>query len=556
MPGVTYEKKVQFTLHGPAVIHVLTMPRPGGLWALKPVLSNDAILGTETLTSIQRRASAVATVAGVNGDRFNVDGRSSGILMRSGVLDSGPHADRSSAGIDGSGLLRVERVRLLPTWQSTGQRQTLASLNGSRSSTGTSLYTPAWGAATPAVAGSVEVVVRPFAPTVPNAEIAGPVVEVRDGGGTPIPPDGAVLVARGTAAVNRVRAEVPAGATLRVRLVLEPSWDGVVDAIGGGPVLVRGGKAIFNAQEAFIPSQLALSEPRTAVGQLADGRIVLVVVDGRRPGYSTGMTNFELALALVKLGAVTGAALDGGGSATMAFEGQLLNRPSGTSERAVSNALVVGYAGITAPAPAAGTLSPNGDGVNEAQALAYKVVRPSTVSASLVGPDGIARSLFSGGAAPGTYPFTWSGKTADGSAVEPEGAWRWVVAATDDLGRASSFERPFSLNNTLGFGKGAASALSVPRRQPKAVAQFVLSRPAAVTSRIETPSGAVVRAAGPAVTLQAGLADVTWDGKTDTGGTVHAGTYVARMTARNEVGSVSLTARFTVRRTGVSKANR
>ena len=169
--------------------------------------------------------------------------------------------------------------------------------------------------------------------------------EVRSGGAAaPIPPDGAVLVARGTAAVNRLRNEAPVGATVRVRLMLQPDWAGVVDAVGGGPALVRAGKAVFNAGEAFVPSQLALPEPRTAVGQLADGRIVLVVVDGRRRGYSSGMTNFELALALVRLGAVTGAALDGGGSSTMAFDGQLLNLPSG-AERPVSEALLMVYSG-------------------------------------------------------------------------------------------------------------------------------------------------------------------------------------------------------------------
>jgi hypothetical protein len=219
------------------------------------------------------------------------------------------------------------------------------------------------------------------------------------------------------------------------------------------------------------------------------------------------MTTFELALALVKLGVVSGAALDGGGSSTMAFEGQLLNRPSGTSERAVSDVLLVGYSGIHAPAPAVGTLSPHGDGVNETQALAYKVVRPSTVTANLVGPDGVARTLFSGGAAPGTYPFSWSGKTVEGVA-EPEGAWRWVLGATDDLGRASSFERPFSLNNTLGFGRGVSPALSVPRRQPKVVAQFTLARAASITSRIETASGTVVRSAHGGVAQQVRRSDV------------------------------------------------
>ena len=55
------------------------------------------------------------------------------------------------------------------------------------------------------------------------------------------------------------------------------------------------------------PAQLAAQPAHARVGQRADGRILLVVVDGRRPGYSVGMTNFELAQTLVRLGAVTGA---------------------------------------------------------------------------------------------------------------------------------------------------------------------------------------------------------------------------------------------------------
>jgi len=315
---------------------------------------------------------------------------------------------------------------------------------------------------------------------------------------------------------------------------------------------VREGKAVFNAGEAFVPSQLALPEPRTAVGQLADGRIVLVVVDGRLRGYSSGMTNFELALALVRLGAVTGAALDGGGSSTLAFDGQLLNRPSG-AERPVSEALLMVYSGVYAPLPGVSVVSPNGDGVAETQSLAYKVVRPSTVSASLLAPDGSTRAVFSGQAPAGTYPFAWSGSTVDGM-LELEGPWRWVVRATDDRGVVTSVVQPFSLNTTLGFGRAVAPALSVPRRRARAVAQFELARSASVTTRIETLSGTVIRKADPAVTLQAGPASVTWDGKTSKGATVHSGTYIARMTARNAAGSVALTSKFTVRRTRSSKS--
>jgi hypothetical protein len=552
MPGVTYEKRIEFTFHGPVVMHVLTMPRPGGLWTLRPALSNDVILGTEKVTSIEQRLSPLATVAGVNGDRFASNGRPSGILMRNGALESAPADGRSSIGIDSTGTIRVDRLRLLSTWQGTGQRQTLTAVNNSPSSSGVSLYTPAWGPTTPPAPGSVELVLRPFPPTAPNTEVVGPVASVAGGGGTPIPPDGAVLVARGAAATNHVRAEAPLGTVVRIRLVLQPDWAGVTDAIGGGPVLVRAGHAVFNANEAFVPNQLAVPEARTAVGQLADGRIVLVAVDGQQPGYSTGMTNFELALALARLGVISGAALDGGASTAMAFDGGLLNKPSARSgERAVSEALLVGYAGIQAPVPAVQVLSPNGDGVAETQQLAYKVVRPSTVDASLVGPDSVARQSFSGSVAPGTYPLTWTGRTAEG-AVELEGRWRWVVSATDDLGRASSFERTFALNNTLGFAKGISPSLSVPRRTARAVAELAVTRSSELTTRIETASGVPLRTFESAP-VQPGVASVRWDGRTDTGATVRTGAYVARMSAKNELGTVSLIARFSVRRLGARK---
>ena len=140
------------------------------------------------------------------------------------------------------------------------------------------------------------------------------------------------------------------GTTVTLRLIFRPEWAGVTNAVGGGPVLVRSGGPVFRAQEAFTSSQLAPRNPRTGVGQLADGRVLMVVTDGRRPGYSVGMTNFELAQTMVRLGAVTGSAFDGGGSSSLAFDGKLLNRPSDRGgERPVSNALQLMYYGVYSP---------------------------------------------------------------------------------------------------------------------------------------------------------------------------------------------------------------
>ena len=74
MPGVSYERQVEYTPHGPVVLDVVTAPRPdGSLYTLAPGLSNNAIVGTEKLTDIEKAESGPATVVGVNGDFFTAN---------------------------------------------------------------------------------------------------------------------------------------------------------------------------------------------------------------------------------------------------------------------------------------------------------------------------------------------------------------------------------------------------------------------------------------------------------------------------------------------------
>ncbi|MGH3105031.1 MAG: phosphodiester glycosidase family protein [Gaiellaceae bacterium] len=555
MPGVTYERQVQFTSHGPVALHVVNAPKPGGLWALRPVLSNGAIVGRERVTAMQRNVSAEATVAGVNGDFFApADGRPSGALMLSSVLAAPPSADRSSIGVTADGAVRVDRIRFFGTWRGNGQRRPVL-LNRAPGANGVALFTPSWGPVTPTLNGALEAVLAPFPAATPNVDLTGLVVEHRQGtGGTPIPPGGAVLVARGTGA-QRVAAEAPVGTSLTARLLLSPDWAGVVDAIGGGPVLVRAGKPVFRHFELFSTGQLARN-PRTAVAQRADGRVLLVVVDGRQPGYSVGLTNFEFAQTLVRLGAVAGSGLDGGGSSTMAFDGTLLNRPSDPGgERAVSEGFFVHYYGVYAAPAAEPVLSPNGDGVADAQSLAYKLVRPATVAVNLIGPDKVARELEAGAkTAVGVYRHAWNGLTAEG-APEVEGGWRFSVTAVDDLGRSSTADRLFSLNRTLGSLSVAPSVLRVSPSGGALRAGFTLARAAKVTATVETATGAVITVAGGG-SFEAGPATIVWNARVGRR-LVHTGRYVLRIRAVNEIGRADLTAPFSVRRVaGPPKARR
>jgi hypothetical protein len=539
VPGVTYERQVELTPHGPVVVHVLTAPRPGGLYGLAPALSNGVVAGREPLTAIERRASATATVAGVNGDFFAPSGEPSGIVLRSGVLDHPPLGERSSIGVAADGSLRIERVDYNGIWKGVSGRRPIR-LNAPPGKNGVSLFTRSWGAATPAIAGSLAAVLPSLPPTTPNTDLVAVVSQVGPTtGAVAIPRGGGVILARGTGA-GRFAAEVPAGTNLFLRFILTPTWSDVTDAIGGGPLIVRNGKPVFRANEAFGAPLLAPRRPRTGIGQLADGRIVLVTVDGAAAGYSVGMTNFELALTLVRLGAVTGAALGSGTATTMAFDGTLLDRPSAPGrELPLSDALLVSYYGVYVP-QVAPVLSPNGDGVDEKLSLSYRIVRPSTVIASLVGPGGVTQTLDAGPKSSGTYKFSWDGAGA------AEGRWRLNVSATDDQGRPSTADRTFTLDKTLGFLQAPAT-VAVRRAGSSLRGSFVLAHPAQVRATIERPEGVVVRRLFTR-RLDAGTVPVVWNGRDGRGALAFPGRYVLRVTATNELGTMSLGKPFRVRR--------
>jgi hypothetical protein len=550
-PGVTFEPGVQFTTRGPVAINVLRGPRPGGLTTLAPVLSNDAVVGRETLTSMQARLRPTATAAGVNGDYFTLaTGKPSGVLMRDAQLVTQPNGGRSSAGIRSDGVLDVRRVAFAGTWRASVTARPLGALNTAPSANGAALYTDAYGASTPALAGSAAVIVFPFPAATPEIGLTAPIVEARpEGGAVAIPPGGAVLVARGTHAAA-LRAEAPAGGTMTVTLGLRPSWPNVVGAIGGGPQIVRNGAPIFRAGEVFTTKQLGPRAPRSAVGQLRDGRIVLVAVDGRQPGYSIGLTNFELAQALVRLGAVTGMALDSGGSTTMAFDGTLLNRPSDGKERRISTALMFLYQGVFAPEPPP-RVSPNGDGVDETPNLQYRLVRPAAVTVTVRAPDGSTPVSTEAQQAAGTYPVSFPSAaaptTAAADAAAAAGSWTFEVKAVDDLGRASSIARSFVVDDTLGFLR-LPKLRAVPAGGRDIPIAFRLSRDARVTVTVLDGAGrAVRRGLADPPSRDAGDQRVTWNGL-GTNGRRLDGRFTVEVTATSSLGRSVLTAPIVIRK--------
>ncbi|HLX19561.1 MAG TPA: phosphodiester glycosidase family protein [Gaiellaceae bacterium] len=541
MPGVTYTRQVQFTPRGPVVLDVVTAPRPDGtLYALAPAVAHNALSSTETLTGIEKDASATETSVGVNGDFFASNhGPPTGIVMANGALTSAPISTRSSVGIAPNGALTVAQVSFDGTWRGTGQRRQL-DLNDPPVSGHTTLYTPAWGAATPPENGVVEDVIQTLPPLLPNHVLTGTVVQQNGAGGTPIPPAGAVLVSRGAQAPH-LSAEAPVGTTVEIRPTLTPDWSTQLAAIGGGPVLVSGGKAVFRANEAFDDAVLNARSARSAVGQLRNGQILLVTVEGGGSDYSAGMTNYELAEAMVKLGAVTAMGLGSGTPAGMAFDGTLLTRPSTKTEQPIADALLLSYTGVYAAPPSSDVVSPNGDGVDDSETFTYKLVSPSQVSATLTGPGGAQMTLAQDAEQPGLHTLAWNGQPAT------EGLWRFVVTGTDAQNRTTTAERDVLLDNTLGNLAVTPSGHLAASSKVTVIATFNLSHSANVTATIETRTGVVVDTL-VSKTLQPGAQAIPWNGRIWTGGLAFTGAYQVHVVASNSIGTTELIAPFVARR--------
>ena len=119
--------------------------------------------------------------------------------------------------------------------------------------------------------------------------------------------------------------------------------DGVVNLLAFGPSLVENGKIIVNTNSEV--GQSMASNPRTAIGIIDENHYIIVVSDGRT-SESQGLSLYELAEVMKSYGVKTAYNLDGGGSSTLYFNGQVINKPTtngNISERAVSDIVYIGY---------------------------------------------------------------------------------------------------------------------------------------------------------------------------------------------------------------------
>ena len=119
--------------------------------------------------------------------------------------------------------------------------------------------------------------------------------------------------------------------------------NGALQVFSFGPVLLEDGSISVTENEEV--GMAMASNPRTAIGYLGKNHYVFVVSDGRT-SESAGLSLYELASFMKSLGALDAYNLDGGGSSTMVFKGEVINTPTtnghSSEERAVSDILYIG----------------------------------------------------------------------------------------------------------------------------------------------------------------------------------------------------------------------
>jgi hypothetical protein len=433
---------VRLSRAGPAPLSVhVARVHPHAAVAVRPVLSGNRVDGDlERTSEMCRRTECLVAV---NGDFHHPDTHQPvGGLVAGGVMVRSPVATHHQLSFAAGNTMTAGTFEWSGRLMGTDLRDLeITAVNVPRLADALVLYTPPFGPSTatnPHGAEMILKVVEPAGSVRLGQTSMVEVVELRAGAGsTPIPADGVVLSGHGdgAAALADLWARIEHGTASRRALLRLEAPTGIVDSIGGSPVLVRDGRRfVGNDGSPFVAGR----HPRTVVGWTAAGDVLMVTVDGRQGG-SAGMSLPDAADLMVSLGAVEAINLDGGGSSTFVVAGVVANRPSdrlvrtgGTSRIAhvpAGGDQLVGW--VERPVSVALAVVPlRVDGTAPAQPLAPGAALPSAAPAA--GRTELALPMPTGD--PGSDPSGRLPALVAVAPVLPPAVWPLAIVAAGLLG--------------------------------------------------------------------------------------------------------------------------
>ncbi len=366
-PGVEFRT---FELSGPNRVYVARMDRQNPQVTIDSALAQGQLgIGKETVSQMAGRYEQVLNTWGgswgprnhvlvaINGSFFNTKTG----YPESGVLHSGWYTKWYTSLAGGSGFawtnerqafigqcVYARPERQVVTFLANGSRMTIAGMDVDADQNNMVIYTPEFHHEGPG--GNAQVLVemtRPVTVMPLPGMVKGTIRKITDEKHEfAIPFDHIVLAARGVAA-KALLANAHVGEEIGVSLEITDlgadcdrpvslDWTKAYAGVGGSFGFLRDGEII-----SFTDPGATKRNPRTAIC-FNDATIDFLVVDGRQPGWSVGMTIDELArFCKGTLGDTWGINQDGGGSSTMWVNGSVVNRPSDGQERAVGNGLMM-----------------------------------------------------------------------------------------------------------------------------------------------------------------------------------------------------------------------
>ena len=342
VPGVAYFCDNNPRL--PLVVHVVRIDRSQKDLEFHTTLGGGNQIGLAELSDQVKFIDPKIgqPLAAINGDYFHWERPYGGAPMnlqvfRGGELVSAPGLDRAFFYVDARGEPHLTNAvnMFSVTWPNG--KTTPIGLNRIPETGEAMLYTRLAGPNT-RVEGTDLILERsgpgPWLPLRLGQKLTARVRQVNKAGYSSLQPDGLVL-----SLSPRTLSQLPPlapGLELKISTATVPDLSDAVVAIGGGPSLVRGGKV--RELSSFMGFQMR--HPRSAMGW-NNQYYYFVQADGRQPRYSMGMSLREMANYFVSLKCESAINLDGGGSCTTWFAGNIVNSPSQRRERAAANALVV-----------------------------------------------------------------------------------------------------------------------------------------------------------------------------------------------------------------------
>lgn len=306
-------------------INILKIDLKNSQLTIKPVLSLDQLYGFEKLSDMAKRYKAFAAV---NAGFFSEYGQPAGMVAVDGRLLAASSGRYPVFIYDGK-VPRMEQVETSVWFEVNDLRYLAGGLNTVGTNGSVIVYTHEYGQTNRADKQNISIEVS-------NGKVAKIGTYNKE---AVIPEDGILITYYRPFNAEEIYKRFKPGS--KIYFGTNPVLNAQCQAYECGSWLIKNGQIVVPQKDEFIGT-MANHDPRTAIGIMRDDTIVLITVDGRQPGYSTGFTGKELAEYLMNYGVENAAMLDGGASTEIIFKGKMVNRPSYNSEeRLLGGALVV-----------------------------------------------------------------------------------------------------------------------------------------------------------------------------------------------------------------------